>query len=523
LATKVSRKLGILDCPREGKIHTKETPLAGGISIFLAFHLVWWLSYTLQTGHSFESINSIPQALFLLASSFLVIVGLLDDVRGLSAWIKLSGQTAASVLLVAGGARLSTSLGIFIPIGLDIGLSIFFLLSFINAFNLIDGLDGLATGIGGLVALSLGGVLLLLGSLECAVLCFILSGACLGFLKYNLHPAKVFLGDTGSMFLGFTLSGICLFNAPQQSSTLCICSLIILSAVPLFDTMLAIWRRSCRRLLSIWQKSLAAGAKGIMTGDLEHVHHRLVESGVSQRNTSASLWLVTALLGFLCVIAASAESFAFELLALTACTALTIGLAVLARREIQSTREILFYSLIHQRSDSLALIVTTMVDIAALSSCLVVSLLIGQFAQIEYGAIAQQSISRLVTVCCSLIALSLLVGILPNHRIKDEHKSIITTMTESLLALGMLALLTTANAMNGLSDLEMQTLLFVALSTTYFSVAKAYSSKVESKERKMELPSGVRRRKYAIRPTPKEFSRSNLDSTRSSIPSDQLA
>jgi hypothetical protein len=440
----------------------------------------------------------------------------------MSAWIKLAGQTSASVLLVAGGARLSTSLGISIPIGMDIGLSIFFLLLFINAFNLIDGLDGLATGIGGLVALSLGGVFLLLGSLECAFLCFTLSGACLGFLKYNLHPAKVFLGDTGSMFLGFTLSGICLFNAPQQSSTLCICSLIILSAVPLFDTMLAIWRRSCRRLLAIWEKSLASGVKGIMTGDLEHVHHRLVESGVSQRNTSASLWLVTALLGFLCVVAASAQTFAFELLALTACTALTIGLAVLARREIQSTKEILSYSLIHQRRDALALVITTIIDIVALTSCLVVSILIGQFAQIEYGAVAQETISRLVVVCCSLIALSLVVGLLPSHRPKEDYKSVVTTLTESLLALGMIALLLMGNAMDGLSSLEMQTLLFVALATTYFSVAKAYSSKIESEERRMELPTGMCRKKQAIRPTPKKFSHPNMEAAHASLPDDRI-
>ncbi len=514
LVTRLSCRLGILDSPKAGKIHKRETPLAGGLAIFLAFHFVWWLCSFLNSDVIPDSSAQLPQSLFLLATSFLIIVGLLDDIRGLSAPVKLVGQTSASILLVVGGARLSTSLGIVIPISLDIALSIFFLLSFINAFNLIDGLDGLATGIGGLVALSLGGVFLLSGSLECALLCFTLSGACLGFLKYNLHPAKVFLGDTGSMFLGFTLSGICLFNAPQQSSILCISSLILLSAVPLFDTMLAIWRRSCKRLLGIWERSVASGSKGIMTGDLEHVHHRIVESGLSQRNTSASLWLVTALLGLLCVLAAGHDTLAFEMLALSACTAVTIGLGVLARREIQSTRQILSYSLINQRSDSLALIITTLVDIAALSCCLILSLVIGQYTQTQHGAEAQSSISQLVLVCCSLIGISLLAGLIPaQQHVSASQKSIVTIATESLLALGMIALLLIGNSMESLSALEMQTLLFVAVATTYFSIAKAYSSKVVFNTRKMELPSGMKRKKQPIRPAVRRFQQPGMEAS----------
>ena len=215
---------------------------------------------------------------FAGASSILFVVGVIDDVRGMKPLVKLAGQMLAAAFMAFSGAHFGPLLGHEMPLWLDHILVVFWIVAIINAFNLIDGLDGLASGLAIISAFGLGGILLLQGAPSDVLVLLGFIGACLGFLRYNFHPATIFLGDTGSMFIGFTLGVIALQTFNKNSFLISLTIPMLVLGVPIYDAVLAIWRRSVRK----WVDPAPGGVKrGIMQPDVEHLHHRLRTSGLS--------------------------------------------------------------------------------------------------------------------------------------------------------------------------------------------------------------------------------------------------
>jgi UDP-N-acetylmuramyl pentapeptide phosphotransferase/UDP-N-acetylglucosamine-1-phosphate transferase len=226
---------------------------------------------------------------FAMASLVLLVVGVIDDVRGMRPLIKLGGQVAAALIMWFSGTRFGLLLGYNLPAPLDCALVVIWLVAIINAFNLIDGLDGLASGLAIISAVGLCGILLMQQSPGEVLLLLGFIGACLGFLRYNFNPASIFLGDTGSMFIGFTLGVVSLQTFNKNTFLISMAIPIMVLGVPIYDALLAIWRRSVRS----WVSGKNGGTRrGIMQPDVEHLHHRLSKSGLSTKRVATFLYLL---------------------------------------------------------------------------------------------------------------------------------------------------------------------------------------------------------------------------------------
>ncbi|MFP4358835.1 MAG: hypothetical protein ACLFSZ_10440 [Puniceicoccaceae bacterium] len=283
-------RLGMIDLPDERRIHTRPIPRAGGVAVFFAFHLavaacvfVYWPDFQSRDGFNWW-------LAFLAGSGVLSFVGYYDDSEGISAPVKLFAQFAAvNVFVFLSGAGVSGLLGMELPLWLDWALTVFWCLAIINAFNLIDGMDGLCAG---LAVISGTGLIVVYGFRGMAaetILVLALVGATLGFLRFNFHPARIFLGDTGSMFIGFTLASMSIQAGGKSTLLVSIGIPLLAAGVPLFDTLLAIWRRSARRALCRLKSGSNVPVR-IMGADKDHLHHRLLGLGLSQRRVALLLY-----------------------------------------------------------------------------------------------------------------------------------------------------------------------------------------------------------------------------------------
>jgi UDP-N-acetylmuramyl pentapeptide phosphotransferase/UDP-N-acetylglucosamine-1-phosphate transferase len=329
-------RFGVVDLPNERRPHKHPTARGGGLAVIIGVQAACMMALL------FPWPNKLAGGLdlhwwqhFTLASLVLLAVGLVDDIRGLRPWVKLGGQVLAALLMCLSGARFGTILGFELPWFLDCVLVIFWLVAIINAFNLIDGLDGLASGLAIISAIGLCGIFLL-GNMPANVLVLLgLIGACLGFLRYNFYPATIFLGDTGSMFLGFLLGVISLQTFTKSTFILSLTIPMLVLGVPIYDALLAIWRRSVRLWLSGSQPG-AAKPGGIMQPDLEHLHHRLLKSGLSTRRVATVLCVLNGVLvvfGLLITIFKSHAAGIFLLALLAGVYVLMRHLAIIELRD----------------------------------------------------------------------------------------------------------------------------------------------------------------------------------------------
>ncbi|MGJ3243046.1 MAG: hypothetical protein ACFE0O_08850 [Opitutales bacterium] len=288
-------KLGLIDHPDARRIHRTPIPRAGGLAVFLGFHLsvlglyfLWWPDFQGQLDFGWWEG-------FFLASVLLLVVGLLDDARGLPPLVKLAGQAAAALaLFLTTGSSFATLLGFQLPLALDLVLTVVWCLALINAFNLIDGMDGLCAGLAIVSGLGIAAAFVLRGVPGDGIVVLALIGACLGFLRYNFHPARIFLGDTGSMFIGFLMAAMALGAAGKSTVLVALGIPFLAAGVPVIDTVLAIWRRTMRRLVRKYEGS-DDGPK-VTGADRDHLHHRLLASGLSQRRVALLLYAANALL-----------------------------------------------------------------------------------------------------------------------------------------------------------------------------------------------------------------------------------
>jgi len=280
--------VGALDYPDQRKVHNGTMPRMGGLAVYLAFVLAVLLFRELTT-----------QVLGLLAgATVILLLGIADDIRGLSARVKLAGQILAALVIVQFGIQvhyITNPLNgdIFILGFLSIPLTVFWIVAVTNAVNLIDGLDGLAGGVACIAALTMATVAWtqfgMSGMPEMIMLALTLVAAVIGFLRYNFHPARIFLGDTGSMFLGFTLSVLAIMSLTKSATAVSVIIPLVILGVPLLDTFFAILRRCHEH-------------RPIMQPDKKHLHHQLMAMGLNHRQTVLAIYALSAFLGFNAVV-----------------------------------------------------------------------------------------------------------------------------------------------------------------------------------------------------------------------------
>ena len=274
----------LLDHPGDlRKIHSRPIPRIGGVPIVLAylasFGLVWAAGF-----HAAAQLQEhLPFILKLLPSAALIFaVGLADDLIGLRPWQKLAGQFVAAVMAVSAGARLTGFVGYELPMYWAVPLSVLWLVGFANAFNLIDGVDGLAAGVGLVATITTLVAALLQHNILLALATVPLAGALLGFLRYNFSPASIFLGDSGSLLIGFLLGCYGLLWSQKAATLLGITAPLIAMSIPLVDTVLAIARRFLNH-------------QPIFGADRSHIHHKLLARGLTPRRVALIIYGVCAL------------------------------------------------------------------------------------------------------------------------------------------------------------------------------------------------------------------------------------
>ena len=288
----LSHKKGWYDITNGRKIHSGNIPRIGGVGIFFSFLLSVFIFLVICKITNIR-LNTISKYHYLaLSAGFLIItfLGAADDFFNIKAWHKLLIQISAAVIVSFGGFNLEFFYIPFIEYTIPLGffshaITAFWIISLCNAINLVDGMDGLAGGIAFLASLFYGIIFFITQNYTAAGLSFALLGAIAGFLIFNLPPAKIFMGDSGSLLLGFSLAVIPLINNNGGGSSQTTFMPLIILIIPVIDMIAAILRRKRRRL-------------SIASPDREHVHHKLIDFGLSQKKILFVVYIFSIFAGF---------------------------------------------------------------------------------------------------------------------------------------------------------------------------------------------------------------------------------
>ncbi|MBQ4042554.1 MAG: undecaprenyl/decaprenyl-phosphate alpha-N-acetylglucosaminyl 1-phosphate transferase [Clostridia bacterium] len=271
-------KIGAIDIPADARrMHKKPIPRLGGLAIFFSFII---------TSLIFCKLSPALVSIWI-GGLILCVLGTLDDIYRLHWLVKLIVQIAAAALAVVNGVSIDQINlgGGYLHLGVwSYPLTILWITGLTNAINFIDGLDGLACGVSAICACSICGVTLLMGDFSSALITAILAAACFGFLPFNRNPARIFMGDTGALFLGFTLAVISVEGVFKLHTLISLLIPVSIFALPLFDTLFAILRRVLH-------------GKSPFSADRGHLHHRLVDMGFTQKETVGILYAICGILG----------------------------------------------------------------------------------------------------------------------------------------------------------------------------------------------------------------------------------
>jgi len=298
LMTPIARRIALavdaVDYPNARRINRTPIPRMGGIAVFcgiaaailmqnIGARIFRWPTVLVPNPHL-----QVNYWMVFASGLIIFLTGLIDDKFQLKAWQKFLGQLLAAVVAVAGGLIIGDIINPIARQRMELGwvaypVTILYLIAYVNIFNLIDGLDGLCTGITCIASVTMFLVSLDSGRLDGAVLSAALIGTCLGFLPYNFNPASIFLGDSGSLFLGFTFGTISLLSVTRTAALTTMIVPLIVAGIPIIDTFSAIVRRS---------------RAGVSIGhpDKGHIHHRLIQEGFDQRQTVTLIYAWTILL-----------------------------------------------------------------------------------------------------------------------------------------------------------------------------------------------------------------------------------
>ena len=276
-------RIGAIDIPKDKRrMHKKPIPRIGGLAIFIAF--------TATTLIFCEP--SAPLYSIWIGGAVIIVIGVLDDIFRLPAMVKFVVQIGAAFVAVINGVVIDNISinGNYILFGnWGVPITILWIVGLTNAINLIDGLDGLACGVSAICSTSLFFVILLSGDLASAMIVAILASACVGFLPFNRNPARIFMGDTGALFLGYSMAIIAISGVFKIHTLVSFVVPMSIFALPLLDTMIAFMRRLIH-------------GKSPFSPDRGHLHHKLVDMGFDQKNAVRILYAITALLGLVAVV-----------------------------------------------------------------------------------------------------------------------------------------------------------------------------------------------------------------------------
>ncbi|RHS38278.1 undecaprenyl/decaprenyl-phosphate alpha-N-acetylglucosaminyl 1-phosphate transferase [Butyricicoccus sp. AF10-3] len=310
-----AHKVGAIDVPKDARrMHKKPIPRLGGLAIYGGF-----LCSILIFGQLDETMLCV-----LLGAAIIVALGIFDDVLALGAKLKFVVQIVAAAIPVCIGdlqIGLFTNLNPlsdtpFVHLGiLAVPVTIIWIVGITNAVNLIDGLDGLAVGVSSIAAITMLAVALLTGNMPIAITMAALAGACIGFMPYNLNPAKIFMGDTGSTFLGYMLATVSIMGLFKFYAVISFAVPFLILGLPIFDTANAIIRR------------VAAG-RSPMSPDRGHVHHKLIDMGFNQKQAVAILYAISATLGLTAVVLTSSGEVKAIVLLLAVLAAILVGAGI---------------------------------------------------------------------------------------------------------------------------------------------------------------------------------------------------
>ena len=313
LVRRFAFKIGAIDIPKDNRrMHKKPTPRIGGLAIIFGF-TVATLCFSQPSRQLYGT---------LAGAAIIAVMGVIDDCKNLPAKLKFVIQIIAALVVVfAGDIKidvftnpnfLSDNPYWVLPEWLSVTLTVIWIVFITNAVNFIDGLDGLAAGVSAIMSISLVFISIRVGEYSIAILGIALMGSCFGFLPFNFNPAKIFMGDTGSTFLGFMLATLSIQGVFKSYAVISFAVPLLILGLPLFDALFAMIRRILR-------------GQSPMTADRGHLHHRLVDMGFSQKQTVFILYAISGVLGITAVLLAESGVLRALLLVICVLILLLIG------------------------------------------------------------------------------------------------------------------------------------------------------------------------------------------------------
>lgn len=286
LSIKLAPKVGAMDIPKDKRrMHKKAMPRFGGLAIFVGstISMLAFLSYE-------------PKMVAITIGGVLIyILGIVDDIRGLSPAMKFLGELAVAIVMYVNDIRIEFITNFFGQGNSQLGdflcfiVTVVWIVGITNTINLIDGLDGLAAGTASIISLCIAYAAYIHGTYDTAGAMLAIAGGALGFLPFNFYPAKSFMGDGGSLYLGFMLASLSILGAVKSATLFAVTIPVLVLGVPIFDTFFAIFRRMINK-------------KPIMEADKGHLHHRLMNLGYGQRRATLMLYGITAIMGVAAVL-----------------------------------------------------------------------------------------------------------------------------------------------------------------------------------------------------------------------------
>ena len=299
-AIKIAPKIGAMDIPKdERRMHKKPMPRFGGIAIYLGI-MAALAVFALKD----KGITSV-----MTGCTLIYMLGLIDDLKDLKPLVKLCGQIVCATVVYIMGVRIKFITNYFGPGNMAFGdvacfiITVLWLIAITNAVNLIDGLDGLAAGIAAISALCIGYVAYIHGQYVPTLAMMAIAGAALGFLPYNFNPAKIFMGDSGSELLGFSIAAVSILGTVKSATIVVVIIPALVLGLPIFDTVMAIFRRLAKH-------------QSIGTADKDHLHHRIMKAGFGQKRAVMILYCISGIMGIVAVL--YSRGLTVEYLGLTA-------------------------------------------------------------------------------------------------------------------------------------------------------------------------------------------------------------
>lgn len=388
---RLARRVGLMDEPGGRHLHAHPTPLCGGIALFCGVHIAFGLTFVMGWGYVAGHLTLQAWRDGLLASGVVLLFGMLDDRLHIRPWVKLLGQVAVGLIVYSQGVGFSELLGMPLPSPMNVLATILWFAIAMNAFNLIDGMDGLASGLGLIAALGLAVFSLFHGAVSNTLFMLALAGGCMGFLRFNYHPARAFLGDAGSMLIGFLLAWFALLTHTKIPTVAALAVPVLAMGIPLLDAVLAVWRRAARQIYSHLERTPASSA--IFSGDRDHLHHRLQAAGFSQRRAAWVLFAGAAALVTVALVAMMLSSYRAGVLMAAFAAFVYVVVRHLARIELIDSGRLIARGLRRPPSTAWCVFLAPLLDLGvlAVSFALVVAIVypVAGLAQLKSHWLAQ--------------------------------------------------------------------------------------------------------------------------------------